>query len=308
MWRKSIIVFISSIALFSSCTGVKINELRIPGAIANGTVPFAVLDCDFTYDIRDLPSLVVKWFLNSNPQPVYQWIPPQKPQALGPLSHRLDLDYQASEDNYTMHRALKIIQPTYELSGDYRCQVSSFEGEDDKWGTFVIYAAATFVKIDYRSAGNDLVNISCVATGLYPKPTAEMVVIKGRKQSRNSVPSTTIINQSSTGLYTISLHRIFEERKLSAETVFECDFSIPSTDYSVYDRLTYYPGAVTPPISHVKSLVFSTEPSFIGVPEVSADNGSPPTSLQVPPTLVYALPFILLVFDQLTMALCSLWC
>lgn len=46
------------------------------------------------------------------------------------LKGRLDLSYRASDHNATMHRALYIKQPTTDLSGDYKCLVSTFWGED----------------------------------------------------------------------------------------------------------------------------------------------------------------------------------
>jgi hypothetical protein len=43
-----------------------------------------VLDCEYTLAPEEEGAgLVVKWFFNSQPAPVYQWIPGKKPQVKG---------------------------------------------------------------------------------------------------------------------------------------------------------------------------------------------------------------------------------
>ncbi|CAG4976320.1 unnamed protein product, partial [Parnassius apollo] len=72
-------------------------------------------------------------------QPVYQWIPPQKPQALGLLKNKLDLSYKVSHNPYTQHRALRILQPGTELIGNYMWVVSTFLAEDEKTRPMTIF-------------------------------------------------------------------------------------------------------------------------------------------------------------------------
>ena len=42
-------------------------------------------------------------------------------------------------DKWRKHRALKILKPTTEMSGPYRCKVSSFVDEDFMQKTMVVY-------------------------------------------------------------------------------------------------------------------------------------------------------------------------
>lgn len=110
---------------------MSITELRVPTFVKNGTKA-AILDCVYSLRTEEQTSdsgLVVKWFFNS-PSPVYQWIHNQKPQGLGILKNRLQLDYRASDNNATAYRALYIINPTVELSGEYKCLVSTNIDED----------------------------------------------------------------------------------------------------------------------------------------------------------------------------------
>ncbi len=109
-----------------------ISGLRVPEVVRNGSEA-ALLDCLYTLDSKEQAQnsgLVVKWFFNRSPNPVYQWIHNQKPQDAGILKGRLKLDYKASNNHTSMYRALKIIRPTIELTGDYKCLVSTYHDED----------------------------------------------------------------------------------------------------------------------------------------------------------------------------------
>uniref|UniRef100_A0A6P7F0F9 Uncharacterized protein LOC114324707 isoform X1 n=1 Tax=Diabrotica virgifera virgifera TaxID=50390 RepID=A0A6P7F0F9_DIAVI len=114
-------------ALVNFGTGVKINRLEVPEVIKHGDP--VTLDCDFTLEDND-QDLVVKWFFNKTL--VYQWIPGTKkrPQGLGILKDRLNLEYAASVDANSRHRALHIWKAGPDLSGDYTCSVSTLQSED----------------------------------------------------------------------------------------------------------------------------------------------------------------------------------
>ena len=83
----------------------------------------------------------VKWFFRDDPQPFFQWLPGRPPQTIGDLfRHRLDLKYEVpGSDIYRRHRAIKIMRPTTELSGTYRCKVSSFIDEDFMQKKMTVY-------------------------------------------------------------------------------------------------------------------------------------------------------------------------
>lgn len=95
-----------------------------------------ILDCN--YSVRpDDTELVVKWLLND--EVVYQWIPPQKPQSLGVLKNRVDLSYKATDDSTTVHRAIKIWNPTTDIAGEYKCFVSTFADEDFSVKNMIVF-------------------------------------------------------------------------------------------------------------------------------------------------------------------------
>lgn len=117
---------------------VKIRRLIVPEIIQYGVQDSVILDCDYSYG-NNTNGLVVKWFFKSKSRPVYQWIPSQKPQDLGILKGKVDLTYKASNDPLTMHRALRIIKPDTEISGEYTCVVSTFMKEDSKTKLMTVF-------------------------------------------------------------------------------------------------------------------------------------------------------------------------
>ncbi|GLH12075.1 Uncharacterized protein GBIM_16831 [Gryllus bimaculatus] len=121
--------------------GVQITELHVPPVVRNGSSS-AVLDCEYSLrsdELRTDSGLVVKWYFNNGPSPVYQWIAGGRPQDLGVLRGRLDLLYRASDNNAMKHRALYIVNPTTDLSGDYKCHVSTFADEDFMTKKMVVF-------------------------------------------------------------------------------------------------------------------------------------------------------------------------
>ena len=89
----------------------------------------------------------VKWFFKDNPQPFFQWLPGHKPQTIGDIFHdRIDLNYEvAGSDQFRKHRAIKLLNPTTEFSGMYRCKVSSFVDEDFMQKPMTVYGKKIFL-------------------------------------------------------------------------------------------------------------------------------------------------------------------
>lgn len=122
--------------LITTLNGVQINYIKVPLAVENNSNRSIILDCD--YSVRpDDQELVIKWYLNDDI--VYQWIPPQKPQGLGLLQNRLDLDYKSSLDPKTVYRAMKILNPTIDIAGEYKCFVSTIADEDFSTKRMIVF-------------------------------------------------------------------------------------------------------------------------------------------------------------------------
>jgi hypothetical protein len=120
---------------------LEIRELLIPHFVENGTEDSVVLDCIYSLDEIDDRKLVVKWFLNDDPEPIYQWIAELgTPTTSGRLHGRINLDYTVnSADPLIKYRALNLLRPTIDLSGRYSCHVQSLKSHDSQEETMIVY-------------------------------------------------------------------------------------------------------------------------------------------------------------------------
>lgn len=123
-----------------------IKELRVPPLIMDGTTEEVILDCD--YDLQETPAagLVVKWFHNEHDL-VYQWILDAVPGATSIVEKYIDLTYKASNSNTTWYRAMRLIKPGFELTGDYTCTVSTMADEATETKRMVVYSEYIHVNI-----------------------------------------------------------------------------------------------------------------------------------------------------------------
>ncbi|XP_075226912.1 uncharacterized protein LOC142327600 [Lycorma delicatula] len=229
-----------------SVGGVQIKALRVPETVRNGSEA-AVLDCEYTLTPEEAKALstaglVLKWFFNNGPEPVYQWIPGQKPQELGLLKGRLDLQYEASNQAGTMYRALRIIRPTTDLSGEYKCTVSTFHTEDFMVKKMIVYAPEKTLEVIQAQAELDAVNISCKALGLFPEPRMTLFKIIDIEQRVPMDGVSTKMTPRGEAGYDITATARLHDEELNTTAVIECLVSLPGTPYTKTKTMTYYPG------------------------------------------------------------------
>ncbi|KAG8316223.1 hypothetical protein J6590_056626 [Homalodisca vitripennis] len=152
---------------------------------------------------------------------------------------------KASTHPSTMHRALYITTPTIELSGEYKCFVSTFTDEDFMIKKMVVYAPER--KVDLGHSKHDLhnVNITCRALGLYPEP--KMTIHKGTDlktlQEMDGVSVRTMPREES---YDVTASVLLSDSELRGSLVVNCEVWIPSTTYRRHKTLHYYPGRALP--------------------------------------------------------------
>lgn len=112
--------------------------MNIPSMVKANDTDYVILDCD--YDLEDTPSkgLVVKWFFNAN-EVAYQWIYGRDPLAGDITRKYVDLKYKASDDPYTTYRAMKLNKPGIDLTGEYKCVISTYADEQSASSSMVVY-------------------------------------------------------------------------------------------------------------------------------------------------------------------------
>nr|XP_018914140.1 PREDICTED: uncharacterized protein LOC109042038 [Bemisia tabaci] len=243
---SALYVLFSFASLLIFTVGVQITDLRVPAFVENGTRPGALLDCEYSLrpdELNKEAGLVVKWFFNNSAAPVYQWIPGKKPQDLGILKGRLRLDYASSEHRATKHRALYILNPTTELSGEYKCQVSTFDDEDFMVKKMLVFATGKPFDLSLNKYGSESVNISCKALGVYPEPKMTLFTESGTK-TRAPVKGASVETLVRGAVYDIMASTVLPEAELTTSTVIVCELKIPATNVTRRQTVSYNPGSM----------------------------------------------------------------
>jgi len=239
------------VQLLYTVTSVSILSLWVPDIVENGTESSAALDCVYNFTEEDKDSLEVLWYWRHGLQPIYQWMPPSTPQILAKkfIPH-LETEFHVTEDNYTRHRALNLVNLDTSLSGVYSCRVSSNLGDSFQSKVMTIYSKPRKSEFLVSRTKNGKANLTCLTREVYPQPQIRLLRITewGTLQdlSRWSKTVTSWYN----GSFHQRTHIILPVYKpglvqttpyvRSAEMV-QCEVTIPQTTYKkiLYQNWTY---------------------------------------------------------------------
>ncbi|KAG0431414.1 hypothetical protein HPB47_021811, partial [Ixodes persulcatus] len=197
---------------------VHILHLSVPKWVENGTEDSVVLDCVYSV-AQDDQQLVVKWFLNDDPQPIYHG------------------------NSFTKFRALNLVRPTTELGGRYSCHVNSLASQDAESKLMTVYAPPKRFDFSYERLSPTVTELSCEVDGVFPLPTLFLYQSSGRDLAARALGTSPSVAQAD-GAYKIRLTHAVDSRTLEAglEHVFECVLSIPETNFKRQRRLEFEPG------------------------------------------------------------------
>ncbi|XP_032678865.1 uncharacterized protein LOC116847696 isoform X2 [Odontomachus brunneus] len=219
-----------------------IKSINVPATVKADEVDHVILDCDYELENTSGQELVVKWFFESD-KVVYQWIQGRNPLAVEPAKKYVDLTYRASDDPYTEYRAMKLNKPGIELTGDYKCVISTFEDEKTANASMVVYATEEVFGFAYtkKTLKNDKdgLEATCMAKGLYPQPTLDISV----KDVPNKQATKSTVTLRRDGLYDIlSRIELLDEELPETTTTLECTLGIPKANYSASQMTVYNSG------------------------------------------------------------------
>lgn len=150
---------------------VKIREIRVPSTYlldrSEGDPPPIHMDC--MYDLRPEESgFVLKWLLDGNP--VYQWIPPKRPQAIAFFKTRVDPTFEMEGDSLQKYRSLNIIRPAFNMTGEFTCSVQTFQSSDSRASRLQVIVPDRDFQLSYKCCDQGHVLIKCTTSGVFPKP------------------------------------------------------------------------------------------------------------------------------------------
>ncbi|KPM07605.1 hypothetical protein QR98_0061040, partial [Sarcoptes scabiei] len=82
------------------------------------------MDCDYEFDRRLDQKLVIRWFRDNHPEPIYQWIPESDSRYIGDvIRDYFDSNYQIGDDPFRKHRAIRLMPKP--LNSPHNHEVSS---------------------------------------------------------------------------------------------------------------------------------------------------------------------------------------
>ncbi|XP_063362817.1 uncharacterized protein LOC134651645 [Cydia amplana] len=224
------------LVLCSKCVAVNIKRLEVPSLVEIGT-DHVILDCE--HDAPELlPGFMMKWFFNGASGLVYQWIPPMRPQVIGLLKGKVDLNFRISEEPLQAYRAIKILNPSTHLSGNYTCVVSTFEEEDRETSSMLVYSPGKNFHFVQEKKYVFLVTLTCAAEDLYPRPS---MTILSKGNPLKQVETRT--EMDSWGMYSLTSTAVVHDDDVSRPwEQFVCLLTLPPANYTTNRTTLYYPG------------------------------------------------------------------
>lgn len=223
--------------------GVQIVRLSVPTWVENGTEDSVLLDCEYAYTERDDSQLVVKWFLNDDPKPIYQWIPELETRHVSQkLRGRLNTDFTVTGNHFTKFRALNLLRPTTELSGRYSCHVTSHSSQDQRSQLMTVYARPKHFVFNFTRT-EAMTNFNCEATGAFPVPDLSLFRLDEGSAVRHVLQLMQRVTPRKDGSYITQVSSQVRDDDFSriGRHLFVCLLSIPGTDFKNQRLIEFYP-------------------------------------------------------------------
>ncbi|XP_054711648.1 uncharacterized protein LOC129221219 [Uloborus diversus] len=241
-WLRASVIFL---VILQECLSLEITRLTVPSFVQNGSEESVLLDCEYTYNLKEDKKLVVKWFHEDDPNPVYQWIP-EFDAKLHSEKFRVNEDYLVPAGNeYTRSRALNIQRPTTELSGKYSCQVQSLEGSDTREDHMVVYALPSSVNLNY-TIHSGIVRVACEVDDVFPLPEMSLFKVEPGEVDPTPIDEEELDYELEDGAYNVELSTNITERELASDglTFFGCSVVLNGTKYEKTIQVPYFPDPV----------------------------------------------------------------
>ncbi|XP_043230352.1 uncharacterized protein LOC122385836 [Amphibalanus amphitrite] len=239
------------LCLVAACTvflsggqALRIIDLAVPTAVLNGSMDSIVLDCLYSLDNSSAAGLVVKWYHNRSPAPVYQWIPGYPPQAFGLLRGRVNLGHVISNDPQMRHRAIQLVHPRPELSGEFTCKVSTWSGVDTATKRMVIYSPVKSMSLSSSEPHHHHMSVTCKAEGMYPEPEVSLLVQRSRFK-RERIRGLQVTKTLVDGAYSVRVTKKLDDREVPEQCLIHCEISLPHTGYSVTEKIPHIRGSAS---------------------------------------------------------------
>uniref|UniRef100_A0A6P6YA58 Uncharacterized protein LOC113796306 n=1 Tax=Dermatophagoides pteronyssinus TaxID=6956 RepID=A0A6P6YA58_DERPT len=241
---------------FYAIDSLKILHSSIPQMIdaTNLSSSTAItLDCSYSYDSGDI-KLVIRWFHNDSPEPVYQWIPESNIRYVSELIRPyFDHNFTINNDNYSKYRALRLnllqlqqqrLLQIQLLSGNYTCVISSIANQDSRQIQLIIYVPPRLFEFHFIELSANHIALECLIENVYPEPQMLLLFSKQNHHSNYLELLSSSINithnencnnkmtddSCQSLLYNASIQHSIDSI-LTAGTIYECRIKLRGTYY-----------------------------------------------------------------------------
>ncbi|XP_058057562.1 uncharacterized protein LOC131208739 [Anopheles bellator] len=234
--RRGLIFKTGLVLLFLQvANSLEITNLRVPSsytiARAENQEKDLVLGCDYDIDENDSKGFVLKW--KHNDLQIYQWIPSRNPVVFSSFRGHLDTEYSESEDRLHKHSALKFITPMANHTGNYTCQVSTYQRMATKTAHLQIIVPETDFSLGFQRETNGSTLVFCNVGEIYPLPDVSLVI--DDEKVTDVVVSEQV--QDFTGYYNVSVQHILADQNKDMQI--DCEVTIPATEYRLHTSMPY---------------------------------------------------------------------
>ncbi|XP_040165200.1 uncharacterized protein LOC120901374 isoform X4 [Anopheles arabiensis] len=277
--------------LLGVCSAVKIINLKVPSTYlldqTSKTPDPLILDCEYEVDESE-KGFVLKWLLDG--QPVYQWIPSKNPFPFQSFKNRVDTSYVVSQEHLHKHRAMAIIKPLANFTGEYMCIVQTYASIDRKSAKLKIIVRESKFDLSYYLNGDGYITVDCHARDISPLPELQIRINYELFETENLKSV-----QGENGLYNVSISGRIRKDQLESPAMIECLLSIPETNYNKRRSTTYY-DPDSPPI--VSSGSAGNETTGFNATETNGASSSLPVPLRTTTSVLATVVTILLIFTS----------
>ncbi|XP_055591196.1 uncharacterized protein LOC129743245 [Uranotaenia lowii] len=210
-----------------------------------------VLDCEYDIDPAE-KGFVLKWLFNG--KMIYQWIPPRRPSFnFSEIRHQVNRSFTVNNEALHKHRALALVRPLKNFTGDYSCRVSTFEGQETRTSRMTVIVPEKDFKLKYYTTNiSNLVTVICSVYGIYPAPSLSLWV---NEYQLENVTVNVLLTQAELFDSSISIQLVLYE-SIRPDDVIKCMVGINRTDYSVTKETVFVD--VNAPVLENNSILDST--------------------------------------------------
>ncbi|CAG9803828.1 unnamed protein product [Chironomus riparius] len=216
-----------------ACRTSKINKVLVPSYyLEDSSSEELILNCDFEIGENEM-GFVLKWHHNS--VPIYQWIPQKKPYALNHFKDRINTEYSSSDEKYKKYSALAIKKPSITDTGNYTCDVQTFQSSDKKGSQMIVIHPQNSINLKYTiDESEQIVNFECSVFNIYPFPEVKFLFDDEEKNL-----STDVDYRNVTSLYNVTITAQVSKNDIRDESLVTCLMKINDTDYERKESIIY---------------------------------------------------------------------